>query len=191
MIRKQDVLATLCGVLVTCVILAAFGCQRHTDLIPTAGPIVEDPYVHTARHRSAGPATLTVVRTVDGDTILVTDGTRKEYVRLLGINTPETHKPHWPVERCGPEAEAYTRAALPVGTQVTVDVEGDRVDHYGRTLAYIYVPGRNPAHPRDLNRELIDKGYAFATRYKQPRRDELRAAEAAAHAAHVGCLWTP
>jgi micrococcal nuclease len=184
MIRKKDWLAAGAGVFTAWALLAAFGCHRHTDLLPTAH--APNEVMRPPTPRPAGEKVeLTVVRTVDGDTILVTDGTQKEYVRLLGINTPETHKPHWPVERCGPEAEAYTRAALPVGAKVIVDVEGDRIDHYGRTLGYVFSGGR------DVNRELIDKGYAFAAKYKQPRRAELQAAEAVAHRNHVGCLWTP
>jgi micrococcal nuclease len=33
----------------------------------------------------------TVVRVIDGDTIVVRIGSRDENVRLLGIDTPETH----------------------------------------------------------------------------------------------------
>ena len=52
----------------------------------------------------------TVVDTIDGDTIVVQfiDGAR-ETVRLLGVDTPETHHPRKPVQCYGPDASAYTR----------------------------------------------------------------------------------
>jgi endonuclease YncB( thermonuclease family) len=40
----------------------------------------------------------TVVRAVDGDTIIVRSGGSIEDVRLLGIDTPETVDPRRPVE---------------------------------------------------------------------------------------------
>src|SRR5512140_390254 len=55
-----------------------------------------------------------VARAVDGDTLLLDDRTR---VRLLGVDTPETKKPDWPVERFGPEAHEFT----------ALHVEGRRV----------------------------------------------------------------
>ncbi|MFM7045831.1 MAG: thermonuclease family protein, partial [Ilumatobacteraceae bacterium] len=47
-----------------------------------------------------------VVGVVDGDTIDVDVDGRRERVRLIGIDTPETLKPDTPVECYGPEATA-------------------------------------------------------------------------------------
>ena len=47
-----------------------------------------------------------VQRVVDGDTLVLTDGTK---IRLIGADTPETVKPHHEVERFGPEASEFTR----------------------------------------------------------------------------------
>ena len=75
---------------------------------------------------------------IDGDTFDVDIGGRQERVRLIGINTPETHVEHGPPECFGPEAAEYTSSLLPVGTEVrlTRDVVGR--DDYGRLLAYVY-----------------------------------------------------
>ena len=55
----------------------------------------------------------TVVRVVDGDTIIVRGpGGRTEDVRLIGIDTPETVDPRRPVGCFGPEASAYAKHLL-------------------------------------------------------------------------------
>ncbi len=53
---------------------------------------------------------------VDGDTVDVIIGGRKERIRLIGIDTPETKKRNSPIECFGPEASAFTEMMLPVGT---------------------------------------------------------------------------
>src|SRR4051794_32758078 len=84
-----------------------------------------------------------VAQVVDGDTVRVRVGAREESVRLLGIDTPETHKPGTPIECGGPQASAYLTKLAPPGTKVTLesDPSQDEVDRYGRTLAYVRLPG--------------------------------------------------
>jgi micrococcal nuclease len=84
-----------------------------------------------------------VVRPVDGDTLVASQGGRQFYVRLLGIDTPETHRPGRPVECGGPEASAHMRELAPPGTRVRLETDPtqDRVDRYGRLLAYVWLPG--------------------------------------------------
>ena len=103
--------------------------------------------------RGAASQSAFVVKAVDGDTVDVRIGTRTDTVRLLGIDTPETHHPTKPVQCFGPEAAAYTKAHL---EGRTVRARGRRRarDIYGRRLAYIYLDGHR------FNDELIQKGYA-------------------------------
>src|SRR3954465_7257915 len=55
-----------------------------------------------------------VLRVIDGDTIAVSvGGGREQSVRLLGIDTPETHRPGTPIECGGPEASANMRKLPP------------------------------------------------------------------------------
>ena len=105
-----------------------------------------------ARH--AATAEWTVVRVVDGDTIDVSrGGNDTDTVRLLGINTPETHHPTKPVECFGPEAAAFTEERLTGrAVQLEDDIEGR--DRYGRRLAYVLVDGER------FNDELLRRGYA-------------------------------
>jgi micrococcal nuclease len=84
-----------------------------------------------------------VVRAVDGDTLVASAGGRRFYVRLLGIDTPETHRPGRPVECGGAEASAHMERLAPAGTRVRLETDPtqDRVDRYGRLLAYVWLPG--------------------------------------------------
>ncbi|MBI2169080.1 MAG: thermonuclease family protein [Actinobacteria bacterium] len=56
----------------------------------------------------------TVTNAVDGDTLEVQYAGRRDTVRLLGVDTPETVHPDRPVECFGPEASAFTHAQLDV-----------------------------------------------------------------------------
>jgi micrococcal nuclease len=100
-----------------------------------------------------------VVRPVDGDTLIASAGGRSFYVRLLGIDTPETHRPGRPVECGGAEASAHMRELAPPGTRVELetDPDQDRVDVYGRLLAYVWLPGG-----RLIEDEQLRAGWAMS-----------------------------
>ena len=70
-----------------------------------------------------------VVRVVDGDTLLLD---RNERVRLIGVDTPETVDPRRPVERFGKEASAFTKRMVE-GKRVRLEFDQDRRDRFGRT----------------------------------------------------------
>jgi micrococcal nuclease len=80
----------------------------------------------------------TLVRVVDGDTIVVSVGGRDERVRLIGIDTPESVKPGSPVECFGKEASGHLASLLPEGTVVRLVGDVEQRDRYGRLLAYVY-----------------------------------------------------
>lgn len=96
----------------------------------------------------------TVIETIDGDTVVVqfANGER-DTVRMLGVDTPETHHPTKPVQCFGPEASDYTHVRL-LGRSVTLELDVERRDIYGRLLAYIRVDGAR------YNDELLRLGYA-------------------------------
>lgn len=126
--------------------------------------------------------TAVVQRVVDGDTLLLMDGTR---VRMIGIDTPETKKQDSPVEPFGPEASALTRAACE-GREVRLVFDGDRVDRYGRVLAHVY------SGERFLSDELIRAGLArvlYQFHYSSAMKDRFRAAENAAKREKKG-IWS-
>jgi micrococcal nuclease len=138
-------------------------------------------------HRSAtatdGRANVT--RVIDGDTIVVHIGGRDENVRLIGIDTPETHKPGTPVECYGPEASAHLAELIPPGSTVRLERDRDARDVYGRLLAYVY---------RDdglfLELAMVRDGFAgpLAIAPNTAHRAALDGAAASARAAGLG-LW--
>jgi len=81
----------------------------------------------------AAGAAAVIARVVDGDTVLLTNGSR---VRLVQIDTPEVY---FATECYGHQASAVTKRLLPAGTRVTLLAEpaGDAVDRYGRLLRYV------------------------------------------------------
>lgn len=108
-------------------------------------------WLGVARHDPAGP--VRVIEVVDGDTIRIDVGGRRETVRLLGVDTPETVHPRRPVGCFGPEAAGFTRSRL-LGRTVRLSFDRVRRDAYGRLLAFVEADGRR------FNDDLLAGGYA-------------------------------
>lgn len=129
-------------------------------------------------------ATARVLEAIDGDTVVValTDGST-DTVRMLGVDTPETHHPTKGVECFGPEAAAYTASRL---TGRVVQLEGDveSRDIYDRRLAYVIVDGER------FDDELLRKGYArlLVIEPNRAHARDLLAAELLARRTRRG-LW--
>ncbi|MFH1266468.1 MAG: thermonuclease family protein, partial [Planctomycetota bacterium] len=108
-------------------------------------------------------------------------------IRLQGIDTPESVKPNHPVEPFGPEASEFTRRFVAEGGgRVRLQFDRERVDKYGRFLAYVWVDDRM------LNEELLRAGLATAEtgfRYSKAMKDRFRRAEDEAKAAGRG-IWS-
>ena len=98
----------------------------------------------------------TVERVVDGDTVDVRIGDRRERVRLLGIDTPEIHVERGPPDCFGPEASSFTKALLPTGTPVRLERDVVGRDDYGRLLVYVYLA----ADGRMVNEAIVAGGFA-------------------------------
>ncbi len=68
-----------------------------------------------------------------------------EIVRILGIDTPEVRRleHNLPYDQAfGPEARAFARGAFAAATDVEL-LRSPTLDPYGRTLAYLFINGRN------------------------------------------------
>jgi micrococcal nuclease len=96
-----------------------------------------------------------VLRVVDGDTILVAVGARQERVRYIGVDTPETVKPHTRVQCFGKRASAANRRLVD-GREVRLVADVEARDRYGRLLAYVYRANDGLF----VNEALIRGGYA-------------------------------
>jgi micrococcal nuclease len=119
---------------------------------------------------------------VDGDTVIV-DGTR---VRLIGIDAPESVQPDSPVECFGPEASKELSQLLPARTPVLLEYDVERVDQYGRTLAYVWLPRTVELVNLDLVRGGFATVYTFPPNVKH--EPEFSAAESSARQNQLG-LW--
>jgi micrococcal nuclease len=82
-----------------------------------------------------------VIRAVDGDTIEARVDDRDEYVRYIGVDTPETVKPDAPVQCFGPRASSFNHH-LVEGRRIRLVFGVERRDVYGRLLAYVYLGHR-------------------------------------------------
>lgn len=131
------------------------------------------------------PGLYSVVRFSDGDTITVDMNGKEETVRMIGVDTPETHHPDLPVQCYGPAASAYTKNLI--GEQkvrLEADPTNQNRDRYDRLLRYAYLPdGRLVAG------ELIKNGYGFAyTSFPFTKKDEFVSLEQQAKTEAKG-LW--
>jgi len=132
----------------------------------------------------AGSDTATVIRTVDGDTLQVQLASRKrEKVRIIGIDTPETVDPRKPVQCFGKEASAKMKKFVN-RKKVTLEKNpAENRDKYKRLLRYVHL------NDEDIGATMIREGYAFSYKqYPHPRLEEYNKLEIQAREAKKG-LW--
>lgn len=103
-----------------------------------------------------------VLRVVDGDTMKVSINGKKETIRLLLVDTPESVNPNIPEPQ--PFAIEASNFAKKMLTDKTVQIELDvsERDKYGRLLCYLYVNGKM------FNETLLEQGYARVAYVFQP-----------------------
>jgi micrococcal nuclease len=129
---------------------------------------------------SGSSRTAQVLRVVDGDTLVVSLDGKKERVRYIGMDTPETVKPRAPVECFGKKASAENQR-LVAGRDVRLVADAEARDRYGRMLAYVY----RASDDLFVNAELVRRGYAtplsiapnvrYAGRFRDLAREARRA----------------
>lgn len=87
-----------------------------------------------------------LVKVEDGDGVDIHWGSGDtEIVRILGIDTPEVRRleHNLPYDQAfGPEARAFTQGAFAAATEIEL-LRSPTLDPYGRTLAYLFINGRN------------------------------------------------
>lgn len=150
-----------------------------TDRGAVEAPKVSAPDLDTRTSHS-------VIRVVDGDTVVVDiDGVATK-VRLVGVDTPETVDPRRPIEAYGTEASEFVKNLL-AGERVYLfsDSRSQYLDRYGRRLAYLY---RAP-DGMFVNLEIVRQGYGHAyVKYPFDYMETFREFEERARIARKG-LW--
>ena len=120
-----------------------------------------------------------IVRVVDGDTIVVEINGAEEKVRLIGIDTPESVASQEYLEKTGKEntiagkdASDYTKELLKDIDTVYLQKDQSETDPYGRLLRYVWL--EIPDNPEDrteiatkmLNGILVSNKVATAVTYE-------------------------
>jgi micrococcal nuclease len=100
-----------------------------------------------------------IVKIIDGDTVDVVidlgfDITRKERVRLNGIDTPETLTKDEVEKKYGLEAKTFVQKWFSEQEEILIRTYKD--DKYGRTLGDFYGKGE-----KTLNTILVEQGFAW------------------------------
>ena len=103
-----------------------------------------------ANSETCGPTSATVSAVVDGDTVVLQNGTR---VRYLLVDTPELDH-HGHHAACFAVEATQLNAQLVAKREIVLEYDAQCIDKYGRTLAYVYVDERM------VNRMLVERGYA-------------------------------
>ncbi|GAA1185212.1 thermonuclease family protein [Nesterenkonia xinjiangensis] len=120
------------------------------------------------QERPEGAEAGTLVRVIDGDTLIVELDGQDERIRLLNIDTPESVHPTEPVECLGPESSAHMETLVSPGDEVFLEYDQERTDRYDRMLAGVW------ADEVLLNVQMARAGYGAPVHY--PPNDRFLAA---------------
>ena len=101
-----------------------------------------------------------ITKVIDGDTVDVVidlgfNLSKKERVRLAGIDTPESRTRDTEEKVFGLEAKAYLKTRLEGCEKLIVKTEKD--GKYGRMLGWFY----SYEEETSINIEMVEKGYAW------------------------------
>jgi micrococcal nuclease len=154
--------------------------NRRTPFVPISLALltlaVAATGVVSCMRADAGAA---VGKVFDGDSILLSDGRE---IRYIGIDAPETGG-NRPAEYGG-DLAADANEGLIDSKDVRLEFDRELTDHYGRTLAYVYVGEVM------VNRELVRSGVALAVPYPPNLKHEKELFEAMDEARRAGRgLW--
>jgi len=148
------------AVLLACALAA---CTAPATTVTRTKTVIAQPSPRSPNLTPAARRTALVTRVVDGDTAHVRYHGRDVTIRFIGVDTPETVAPGQPIECYGPEASAFTTKKL-AGETVRLEFDIDRIDPYGRTLAYIWLGGTL------FNETLVRDGFATVATYPPDTR---------------------
>lgn len=109
----------------------------------------------------------TIVRVVDGDTLVVTVNGAKQRVRLILVDTPESvHPDESKNTEYGKLASEYTASHLKAGQTVYLQKDISELDRYGRLLRYVWLEqprnadSETEVRAKMYNAQLLLAGYA-------------------------------
>ncbi len=124
-----------------------------TILITSAVVLLYTAYNKLVIHPAPSNNTLVKVTEVhDGDTFSIVLKSKKEKIRLIGIDTPELGQKPW-----GKRAKKHLEKILDsAGREVILEFDAEERDKYGRLLCYA-----KTADNTFVNLKMIEDGYAM------------------------------
>ncbi len=143
---------------------------------PQAGNVQDDP--------AGDVKTVKVQQVIDGDTVVVSVFRREVRTRLYGIDCREDGQP-W--------GNIATAGLIKLIGGRTVRMETHGLDHYGRTLATLYVRRDHGSEWTNVNERMVMLGHAWVNRryyarLPRARQQQLDRLERWARSKRVG-LW--
>jgi endonuclease YncB( thermonuclease family) len=175
----------LAGLVVVGVVIVVAWADRSGRLFAERSPAAESS--------AYDGATTTVVRVVDGDTLVVAIEDRRERtaqtrVRLWGVDAPELGRDGKPDQAFARDARAFVERTT-AGRAVRLAVEPERLrDPYARVLAHVFVnvEGREVS----VGEALVEAGLAeHVAKWSNGRTRQLGAAQRRARDAGRG-MWS-
>lgn len=126
---------------------------KNTPLEKRIKDLLENTIKYQTQNISYFPKKGKVKRVVDGDTVVLENGS---IVRYVGITSPETNEPF--------EKESTDEnKKLVEGKTVTLEYDNYKGDKFGRILAYLFIDGKN------ISVELARKGLAQVVIYQHKK----------------------
>ena len=149
---------------------------------PTPTPTPTPSPAPTPAPQHGTTTTARIVAVYDGDTVKVRLASgRRRTVRMIGIDTPETHKPGVALECGGNGATKFMRRWTRRRVRLTTDPTQGSTDQYGRMLAYVDTLGGT-----DVGRAAVRAGWAMSRVFGSVPFQRVAGYEAAQSAARAG-----
>jgi micrococcal nuclease len=147
---------------------------------------LQQPAINTKQViEQSTPGLYQVTKFDDGDTIQVDMEGKKETIRFIGVDTPETHDPRKPIQCFGKAAAAFTKNLIGENrVRLEADPTNSNRDRYQRLLRYVYLPNGTL-----VNKKIIAEGYGFAlVSFPFQKMEEFKAVQVTAREQNKG-LW--
>ncbi len=161
---KRKNLTIVIGTIIIILLVGITGAERKNNTVQE-GAI--DNIISTAKVNKDKYIKATVVRVVDGDTVIANVDGKDKRIRFIGVNTPESTTR---IEEYGKEASNYTKGILTENLTIYLEKDISETDKYDRLLRYIWleVPeniSESEIRNKLFNANLILNGYAEVATY--------------------------
>ncbi|MFD0824631.1 thermonuclease family protein [Neobacillus sp. M.A.Huq-85] len=161
------------GVMIAATTLLAYPHQQNLSRgnqveVQTGAPQSREVIQQNVDNYPSYQMPVSLVETVDGDTVKVKYNRKTETVRYLLVDTPESKKPGMCNQPFAKEAYYRNKQLLSSG-KITIEFDrGSMRDSYGRLLAYVYVDGKS------VQETLLKEGFARVAYIMDPPYKYLR-----------------